>query len=103
MGVRLNIYEETMCHAKVVIIDDQWVSIGSINFDLLSLRLNEEANIIVDSEQFAAEMLGHFEKDRDRSRHLTLEMHQTRGLRKKLEEMILRPLPLPWWKDSANY
>ena len=67
-GISLYIYEETMCHAKTVIIDDQLVSIGSINFDELSLRLNDETNLIVDSPGFAALMEEHFEKDRARSR-----------------------------------
>lgn len=103
MGVRLHIYRKTMCHAKVLIVDDEWVSIGSINFDLLSLKLNEEANLIVHSKNFANEMLSHFEKDRKVADELTLEEHQKRGLLAKLAEVLVAAIPAPWWTNSADY
>lgn len=49
-GVKIYEYEPTMYHAKVMIIDDVWVSVGSANFGNRSFRLNDEANLNVFSK-----------------------------------------------------
>jgi cardiolipin synthase len=52
-GVKIVEYRCTQLHAKVAIIDDQWATIGSSNFDGLSLFVNHEANIIVRDQAFS--------------------------------------------------
>ena len=52
-GVRIVEYRRTQLHAKVAVIDDDWATVGSSNFDGLSLFVNHEANIIVRDEGFA--------------------------------------------------
>ena len=52
-GVRIIEYRKTQLHAKVAVIDDHWATVGSSNFDGLSLFVNHEANIIVRDEEFA--------------------------------------------------
>ena len=53
MGVRIIEYRKTQLHAKVAVIDALWATVGSSNFDGLSLFVNHEANIIVRDEDFA--------------------------------------------------
>ena len=52
-GVKIVEYRRTQLHAKVAVIDDEWATVGSSNFDGLSLFVNHEANIIVRDEGFA--------------------------------------------------
>ena len=52
-GIRLVEYRKTQLHAKVAVIDDSWATVGSSNFDGLSLFVNHEANIIVRDKEFA--------------------------------------------------
>ena len=52
-GVKIAEYRHTQLHAKVAVIDDEWATVGSSNFDGLSLFVNHEANIIVRDEGFA--------------------------------------------------
>lgn len=40
-------------HAKAIVVDDQWVFVGSMNLDQRSKLLNTEMGIIVDSPQLA--------------------------------------------------
>src|SRR5690606_21434618 len=40
-GVRIYEYGPTMFHCKVMIVDRQWVSVGSTNFDNRSFKLND--------------------------------------------------------------
>lgn len=46
-GVEIYEYRERPLHAKVAVIDDDWVTIGSSNLDPLSLFLNLEANLVI--------------------------------------------------------
>ena len=52
VGVRIIEYRKTQLHAKVAVIDALWATVGSSNFDGLSLFVNHEANIIVRDEEF---------------------------------------------------
>lgn len=52
-GVKIAEYRRTQLHAKVAVIDDEWATVGSSNFDGLSLFVNHEANIIVLDDGFA--------------------------------------------------
>ncbi len=46
-GVQLYEYRRTQLHAKVAVVDDDWLTIGSSNCDGLSLFVNQEANLVV--------------------------------------------------------
>ncbi|AKZ64732.1 cardiolipin synthase [Herbaspirillum hiltneri N3] len=53
-GVRIIEYTKTQLHAKVAVIDDEWATVGSSNYDGLSLFVNQEANVVVSDADFAA-------------------------------------------------
>lgn len=61
-GVRLFEYQPRFLHSKAALCD-QWVSIGSSNFDRWNLRWNHEANQAVDDARFAADVARMFEAD----------------------------------------
>ncbi len=52
-GIRLVEYRATQLHAKAAVVDDAWATLGSSNFDGLSLFINHEANIIVRDANFS--------------------------------------------------
>ncbi|MDP4301832.1 cardiolipin synthase ClsB [Leptothrix discophora] len=53
-GVHVHEYLPAFLHAKVMLIDDDWCTVGSSNIDPLSLLLNLEANLIVSDAGFHA-------------------------------------------------
>lgn len=55
-GVRIVEYTRTQLHAKVAVIDDEWATVGSSNYDGLSLFVNQEANVVISDVDFAAEL-----------------------------------------------
>lgn len=71
-GIKIYEYEPTMVHVKLMIVDGAFVSVGSGNFDLRSIRLNDEANLNVLSASFAAQQARLFARDKGRSREITL-------------------------------
>jgi cardiolipin synthase len=77
-----------MFHAKVMVVDGLWCSVGSTNFDNRSFSLNDEANLNVLDAEFAAEQARVFEEDKLHARRITLEAWQDRPLAEKLGEWL---------------
>ncbi|MFM2341707.1 MAG: cardiolipin synthase ClsB [Pseudomonadota bacterium] len=55
-GVEIHEYTPAFLHAKVMLVDDSWATVGSSNIDPISLLLNLEANLIVRDEAFGADL-----------------------------------------------
>jgi cardiolipin synthase len=85
-GIEIYEYQPTMFHCKVLIADEQWISVGSANFDTRSFRLNDEANLNVYDTEFAQAQAALFEADLARAHRVTLEEWQNRPRREKLIE-----------------
>ncbi|HKQ36947.1 MAG TPA: phospholipase D-like domain-containing protein [Verrucomicrobiae bacterium] len=79
-GVEFYEYQPTLYHLKVMIVDDIWVTAGSVNFDDRSFKINDEANINVLDAGFAATMTKSFEADKRQSRLLTAEAFRSRNV-----------------------
>lgn len=55
-GCKVYEYEAGMLHAKTLVVDGRWSTVGSANMDMRSFRLNWEVNVVVCGEAFAAEL-----------------------------------------------
>ncbi|MDD5240284.1 MAG: cardiolipin synthase ClsB [Sulfuricella sp.] len=53
-GIEIYGYHKSFLHAKVAVIDRNWVTVGSSNIDPFSLMLAREANIVALDNEFAA-------------------------------------------------
>jgi phosphatidylserine/phosphatidylglycerophosphate/cardiolipin synthase-like enzyme len=51
----------TTSHAKLVIVDDRYVVVGSTNWSYYALDVNNEVNVVIDSEQAAGGFEEYFE------------------------------------------
>ena len=91
-GVEIHVYQPTMLHTKLLIIDNELVSVGSTNFDPRSFRLNDEANLNIYERSFAAQMTTVFEGDLKNGTRYTYDMWLKRPFREKLVEKLLRPI-----------
>jgi cardiolipin synthase len=71
---RFHIYERQMhmLHSKVMIIDDQWVVLGSCNLDARSLYINLEFLAVIHSRNFAQALGGIIQDEIDASQRITL-------------------------------
>lgn len=78
-GVRIFEYRETMMHAKGLVVDGRWASLGSTNFDPRSFFLNSELNVSVDSPAFAEAMEARFEEAFSRADEISLAAWQRRS------------------------
>jgi len=90
-GVKMYEYEPTLLHNKMLIADQQMVSVGSTNFDLRSFQLNDEANLNVYDADFAQHMTEVFEQDLKSTKPYTYEMWKNRSWKEKFAERFLSP------------
>lgn len=93
-GIRIFEYQPTMMHAKTMVVDGTWSTVGSSNFDDRSFRLNDEVNVNVYDAGTAKQMEEIFYEDLARSREITLRKWFKRGVFDRIKEKIanvLRP------------
>ena len=82
-GVRIFEYQPRFLHAKSVLCDD-WVAIGSSNFDRWNLRWNLEANQEIKDKVLAAQVKEMFEQDFSNSVEYSYEQWYRRSWYKRL-------------------
>ncbi|HWQ36650.1 MAG TPA: cardiolipin synthase [Blastocatellia bacterium] len=87
-GVEIYEYNRTMLHQKYMVCDGLWSTVGTTNFDNRSFALNDENNVCVYDRAFAAQWEEIFRQDLIAAARVTFEDWQSRGLLRKLSELI---------------
>jgi cardiolipin synthase len=85
-GVRVYEWKPTVLHAKTFVIDGEWVTIGSMNFDNRSMALNDEATLMVRDVTIGQQMVQVFYDDLHYSHEVTLEQFRRRSWFERLTE-----------------
>jgi cardiolipin synthase len=85
-GVEMFEYQPTMLHAKTLVVDGVWSSVGTVNFDNRSFQLHDEVTLCVSDEQFAGKLTRSFEKDLERSERIDPERWDGRGPAHRIAE-----------------
>ena len=75
-GVKIHEYGPAMLHAKTMVVDGQWVSIGSANLDNRSFAINNELNVTFMDRRLARRLTEIFEQDLKSPTPVTLEEWQ---------------------------
>jgi cardiolipin synthase len=75
-----------MFHSKTAVIDGQWCTTGTFNFDYMSLRRNLEVNASVLDAGLAAEVEASFREDLLRTREVDAQELKFRSLGDRLLE-----------------
>lgn len=89
-GMKIYFYEPTVMHAKVVIVDDEFVTTGSTNFDSRSFEHNFEFNTLIYSKQFNKMMCDTFEADMNQCTRVSMSKWKKRPLMQKALESVIR-------------
>lgn len=91
-GVKVYFYEPTMMHSKLVLIDDEFVTTGSTNFDFRSFEHNFECNALVYSREFNRKMRAIFAEDQRQCTRIIFSHWRRRPLAVKAFESLARLL-----------
>ena len=91
-GIQIYEYRPALLHAKTMVIDGVWATIGSTNLDHRSFALNEELNVAVYDVKTAQRLEKIFEQDLANSRPVTYKKWSRRGLPSRVLELLALPL-----------
>lgn len=86
-GARIYRYQPALFHNKLMVVDGYLTMVGSANFDNRSFTLNDEANINIYDDAFAAHMTRVIDADIQHSRDLGLQEWRGR----------------PWWQRVLDW
>lgn len=89
-GVEVYFYTRGFIHAKVMIVDDIFTTIGTSNMDYRSFNINFEINALVYNEEIAKIVRNSFEEDLKGSKQIKAEDWENRKLIQKLKESFCR-------------
>jgi len=85
-GVRIYEYQPAMMHAKTLVADGSWATVGTINFDNRSIALNDESALLWSDRHLGAAMDSIFLTDLRYSHEVTLGEFERRGLWQRIME-----------------
>jgi cardiolipin synthase len=91
-GVEIHEYRPALLHAKTMVIDSMWSTVGSTNLDRRSFALNEELNLVIYDAAVARRLEKVFEEDLARSRPVTYQRWSDRGLVSRVLELLAAPV-----------
>jgi cardiolipin synthase len=89
-GVKLYERREALLHAKTVLIDGVWSTVGSTNLDWRSFLHNQEVTAVILGAEFGAKMQAAFERDLAASDEITLQAWERRPLSTRAKEWFGR-------------
>ncbi len=90
-GIQIHEYSAALLHAKTIVIDGIWATVGSTNLDYRSFRLNDELNLVAYDREFAAALEKVFREDLVYSERIDLEAWRDRSVRGRMFELLAIP------------
>lgn len=91
-GVQIFEYKASLMHAKTIVVDGVWLTIGSTNFDNRSFALNQEINLTVYDSGLAHRLEEIFQEDLKYSQQITYEQWQSRSIFERIFEFFEFPI-----------
>lgn len=91
-GIKVYLYLPGMLHSKVMIVDDSFITTGSVNFDFRSFENNFEGNVLIYDKGINREMKDIFFEDLKECRKVTLSQWRQRPRLMRSLESLLRLL-----------
>jgi cardiolipin synthase len=90
-GIEIHEYTAALLHAKTIVIDGIWATVGSTNLDHRSFKLNDELNVVAYDTEFGAQLEKVFQEDLRYAQRIDLETWRNRGVRGRVFELLAFP------------
>jgi cardiolipin synthase len=91
-GIHIHEYRAGLLHAKTMVVDGVWATVGSTNLDNRSFALNDELNLVVYDREIARRLEAAFTQDLAYAGKVEYREWQSRGLVDRLLELLALPL-----------
>lgn len=90
-GIELHEFQDSFLHAKTMVIDGIWSTIGTSNFDNRSMAINDEIQLVIYDAGVAQRMEEIFSDDLGQSCRLTLQDWRNRGVMTRFMSVLGAP------------
>jgi cardiolipin synthase len=87
-GIKLYVFQRTMIHQKIVLVDGLWSLVGSSNLDDRSYNINDEVSVGIIDAGIAAQLKRAFDDDLKDSVPVRLDEWNARSLLHKAEDWL---------------
>jgi cardiolipin synthase len=87
-GIRIWEYRPTMVHAKSLVADGVWASVGTLNFDNRSMALNDEITLLCHGAELGSHLEERFLLDLELADELELDRFRRRGSWERAKERL---------------
>ena len=91
-GIEVYEYRAALLHAKTMVIDGVWSTVGSTNLDRRSFALNDELNLVIYDRAVASRLDEIFAEDLALSGRVTYDDWRRRGIVSRLLELLAVPI-----------
>ena len=88
-GVQIYEHSTSLLHAKTIVIDNVWSTVGSTNMDYLSLLNNDEVNALILNHDFSVQMEKMFAHDLANSRRIEPHEWEQRDMLPRVREWFI--------------
>ncbi|MDE5608599.1 MAG: cardiolipin synthase [Muribaculaceae bacterium] len=89
-GIKFYLYEPGMLHSKSMLVDDEFATVGSTNFDFRSVEHNFESNMFIYSREFNEKLREQFYADQAECYRVKGAEWRRRPKRQKAKESLMR-------------
>lgn len=89
-GVRVYHYKNGFVHAKTIVADSYYCSVGSSNLDERSMKLNFETNAMIYSKELGKKLSDVFMNDLKQCEEYTVEKYKNKNIRDSLKVSVCR-------------
>jgi cardiolipin synthase len=91
-GVEIHEYRAALLHAKTMVVDGVWATVGSTNLDNRSFALSDELNLVVYSRPVARQLEQVFLDDLAHSARVDYATWKRRSITDRVLELLAAPL-----------
>ena len=91
-GVRIYQYQKGFVHSKVLLVDDNFASVGTANLDIRSFTLNFEVNAFLYGKELVGDLRRNFHLDLKESQEVLIDEYRKRPVYHRFLESITRIL-----------
>jgi cardiolipin synthase len=91
-GIEILEYQAALLHAKTMVVDGVWATLGSANLDNRSFAMNEELNLVIYDPAIARRLDEAFADDVTRAARIDYATWSRRGLWARLKEIFVAPI-----------
>jgi cardiolipin synthase len=87
-GIEMHEWSGSVLHSKTAVVDDDWCTVGTYNFDHRSWEWNLELNVAIEDANVARDLASHMQRDYAHARRVRLDDRTFRPLGDRMLETL---------------